>query len=125
MEKILIEVVAPMLSSIELSHTGSELVFSCLGLKGKDRKACTEAYPDDWKEAVGYLSRWIKEIARLYRHRIRVRIIDAQSPLGLWKQLRHRVFKFPAFIVDKKHTYIGWNYSELETIIDNRIENSR
>lgn len=123
MNRILIEVVAPMLSSVEMSHFGSEVIFSCLGLKEEDRHACRDAYPHDWKEAVDYLSGWIEEISRLYRHRILIRVIDAQSPLGFWKQLRHRVFRFPAFIVDKKHTYAGWDYRKLENLIDARLQN--
>jgi len=41
----------------------------------------------------------------------------------LWKQLRYHVFRFPAFIVDKKHTYVGWDHEELEALIDDRIRN--
>jgi hypothetical protein len=58
---------------------------------------------------------------RLYRHRVRIRIIEAQSPLGIWKQLRHRVFKFPAFIVNKRRAYVGWNHEELESLIDAEV----
>ncbi len=82
----------------------------------------TEEYPEEWKQAVSFLSEWIKEIASLYRHRIRIRVIDAQSPMGFWKQIRHRVFRFPAFIVDKKSTYMGWDSEELEALIDQRIQ---
>ena len=123
MKPIYLEVVAPMLSSTEISSRGSGFILGCMGLRSKDRKACTDEYPDDWKEAVDYLSRWVAQISRLYRHRIRIEIIDAQSPLGFWKQIRHRVFRFPAFIVDRKKTYIGWDYEELEAIIDDRIHN--
>ena len=121
MNKILVEVVAPMLSCVEMNNSGSELIFACLGLQDRDRNSCTEAYPEDWKKAVAYVTKWIDELRRLYRHRIFIRVIDAQSPLGFWKQLRHRLFRFPAFIVDKKLTYIGWDYSELESLIDRRI----
>ncbi len=121
MNTILIEIVAPMLSTLEMSSRGYGLITASLGLNGKYRSASVNEYPDDWKEAVDYLSRWVEEISRLYRHRIRIDIIDAQSPFGFWKQIRHRVFRFPAFIVDRKKTYIGWDYQELETIIDGRI----
>lgn len=121
MKRVLLEVVAPMLSCVEMNHSGFKWVFSSLGLNEKDRNCCTSSYPQDWKEAVDYLSGWIDEISRLYRHRILIRIIDAQSPLGFWKQLRHSVFRFPAFILDKEHTYVGWDYRELERLIDARI----
>jgi len=50
-------------------------------------------------------------------------VIEAQSPLGLWKQIRHRVFKYPAFIVDGKKTYVGFDCEELGALIDERIKN--
>ena len=122
MKPVLLEVVAPMLSSVEMGCRGCSAIMGSLGLKDQDRKSCVDGYPDDWKFAVGSLSEWISELLRLYRHRIKIRVIDAQSPHGLWKQLRHRVFKFPAFIVDKKKTYIGWEYAELEALIDESIK---
>ena len=121
MDTILVEIVAPMLSTLEISSRGYGLISDSLGLTGKYRSASLNEYPEDWKEATGYLTRWVEEISRLYRHRIRIDIIDAQSPIGLWKQLRYRVFRFPAFIIDRKKTYIGWDYNELEAIIDGRI----
>jgi len=121
MNTILVEIVAPMLSALEISSRGYSLISDSLGLTGKYRSASLNEYPEDWKEATGYLTRWVEEISRLYRHRIRIDIIDAQSPIGLWKQLRYRVFRFPAFIIDREKTYIGWDYKELEAIIDGRI----
>ena len=121
MKPVLVEVVAPMLSSVEMSCRGCGAIMGSLGLKEQDRRDCADGYPDDWKCAVGSLSEWIGELFRLYRHRIKIRIIDAQSPVGLWKQLRHRVFKFPAFIVDKKRTYVGWEHAQLEALIDESI----
>ena len=121
MNPIRIEIVAPMLSTLDMSSRGYGLVSAALGLNGKCRRAAVNEYPDDWKDAMAYLTRWVNEISRLYRHRVRIHIIDAQSPIGLWKQLRHRVFRFPAFIVDRKKTYVGWDYRELEALIDGRI----
>ena len=119
---VLVEVVAPMLSSVEMSCRGCGAIMQSIGMRSQDRKSCVDGYPDDWKFAVASLSKWIGDLSRLYRHRIMIRIIDAQSPFGLWKQLRHKVFKFPAFIVDKKKTYIGWEYAELEALIDECIK---
>ena len=121
MNTVLLEVVAPVLSGVEMGCRGCGFILGTVGLRNKYRNALAEEYPDDWKQAVGYLAEWIKEISSLYKHRIKIRVIDAQSPLGFWKQLRHRVFRFPAFIVDKKGTYIGWDSQELEALIDERI----
>jgi hypothetical protein len=124
MNPIHLEVVAPMLSTVEMSCRGCGSIFDYLGLRSKYRRTCANEYPDDWKEAADYLSKWIRDISSLYQHRIQIRVIDAQSPMGLWKQLRHRVFRFPAFIVDRRKTYIGWDYKELEALIDERIHGS-
>jgi len=121
MNPILLEVLAPMLSMMDINFWGYSSIAASLGLKSNHRNACMNEYPDDWKEAVDYLSEWIHEVSDLYRHRIRIRVIDAQSPMGFWKQLRYRLYRFPAFIVDKKGKYIGWDYQELETLIDERL----
>lgn len=121
MDTIILEVIAPMLSTVEMSSRGSGFIFGYVGLKDKYRETCTKEYPDEWKLAVSRLSEWIQEIANLYRHRLQIHVIDAQSPLGLWKQIRHRVFRFPAFIVDSKRTYVGWDTEKLESLIDERI----
>ena len=123
MNPVHLEVVAPMLSTVEMSCRGCSFIYSYLGLKSKYRDACINEYPDDWKQAVDYLSKWICDLSRLYRHRIQIRVIDAQSPLGMWKQIRYRLFRFPAFIVDQKRMYIGWDPKEVEALIDERIHN--
>lgn len=121
MNTIRVEIVAPMLSALEMGSRGYGLIADSLGMTGQYRRMSLSEYPQDWKEAIAYLTQWVEEISRLYRHRVRIDIIDAQSPFGFWKQLRHRVFRFPAFIIDRKKTYIGWDYRELEAIIDDRI----
>lgn len=124
MTPVYLEVIAPMLSSVEMSCSRCGFVFDYLGLKRKYRNICADEYPEDWKQAAVYLSDWIREISLLYRHRIRIRIIDAFTPLGFWKQIRHSVFRFPAFIVDQRGTYIGWDPGELEALIDEKIRNA-
>jgi len=121
MVPVLVEIVAPVLWSMDMSCRGCGIAFDVAGLKEKDRSACLDSYPEEWKIATAHLSDCIREISRLYRHRVKIRLIDAQSPLGLWKQIRHKVRKCPAFIIDRKETYVGWDSRELETVIDQRI----
>lgn len=121
MNPIIVEVIAPTLASPGLTFRGFGLLTGQVGLQKKYADACSEEYPDDWKEAVASLSRWIRELSSLYRHRVCIRIIDAFSPLGLWKQIRWGLHRFPAFIVDRKLTYMGWEAEKLEFLIDERI----
>ena len=121
MKPVVLEVMAPMLNNIEMSCRSCRFMFDAVGVGQKLRNISENEYPEDWKQAVAYLSDWLHEITNLYRHRLQIKVIDAQSPLGLWMQIRHRLFRFPAFIVDKKRTYIGWDSEELEALIDERI----
>ena len=121
MTPVLLEVIAPMISGTEMSCRGCGLILETTGVRAKYRRACAEEYPEDWKMASSIPSELVQSISKLYRHRIRIRLIDAQSPVGIWKQIRHRVFRFPAFVVDQKQTYVGWDSRELETLIDARI----
>ena len=73
------------------------------------------------KKEFSKLSDWICELSRLYRHRIRIRLIDAKSPLGIYKSLIHHFRIYPTFIIEKKDVYSGWNQQELESLVDLRI----
>jgi hypothetical protein len=92
------------------------------GLNRKQRAASVAEYPEDLKETTDRLCRWLGNISALYQHRLRVRVIDPLSPLGIWKQLRHGVRRFPAFIVDRRHTLVGWDADRLESIIDRCLQ---
>ena len=60
---------------------------------------------------------WIRELASRYRDRLLIKLIDAQSILGFYKSLRHWVREYPAFIVERKETYVGWDKSRLESLL--------
>jgi hypothetical protein len=80
-----------------------------------------EEYPPDMKEDSVQLSKLLHELYDLYKHRISVRLIDAQSPLGIYKSLVHRFRVYPTFIIDKKEVCRGWDRKKLEELIDGRI----
>ncbi|MFB0508134.1 MAG: hypothetical protein ACETWT_15510 [Thermodesulfobacteriota bacterium] len=78
-------------------------------------------YPEEIKDEFLRLSNWIRELVRLYQHRIFIRVIDAHSPMGILKSLWHRVWKCPAFIVEGKDKYVGWDTERLEALIDRHL----
>ena len=63
-----------------------------------------DEYPLDLKEEYLKLCDWIRELTRTYEERLLIRLIDAQSILGVYKSLRHWVRKYPAFIVEGQET---------------------
>jgi hypothetical protein len=76
-----------------------------------------EEYPLDLKEEYLKLCDWIRELTRLHKDRLLIRLIDAQSILGFYKSFRHWVRKYPAFIVEGKETYTGWDKNRLESLL--------
>ena len=100
-----------------------QILFDQSGLDEKLHQKEMEEYPPDLKEEYLELSDWIRELTRLYKHRLLVRVIDAQSPLGIYKSLRYRIRTYPAFIVEGKETYTGWDKSQLEHLLDKYIQN--
>jgi hypothetical protein len=101
-----------------------QILFDQAGLDKKIHQKEMEEYPPDLKEEYMKLSDWIRELSRLYKHRLLIKLIDVQSPLGIYKSLRHRIRTYPGFIVEGKETYIGWDKSQLESLLDKYIQNS-
>jgi len=101
-----------------------QVLFDQAGLDKKIHQKEMEEYPPDLKEEVMKLSDWIRELSRLYKHRLLIKLIDVQSPLGIYKSLRHRIRTYPGFIVEGKETYIGWDKSQLESLLDKYIQRS-
>lgn len=94
-----------------------EVLFGQAGLDQKFHQKEMDEYPLDLKEEYLKLSDWIRELIRLHRDRLLIKLIDAQSFLGFYKSLRHWVRKYPAFIVEGKKTYTGWDKSRLESLL--------
>ena len=101
-----------------------QVLFDQTGLDKKIHQKEMEEYPPDLKEEYTKLSDWIRELTRLYKHRLLIKLIDVQSPLGIYKSLRYWIRTYPTFIVEGKETYTGWDKSQLESLLDKYIQNS-
>jgi hypothetical protein len=101
-----------------------QILFDQAGLDKKVHQKEMEEYPPDLKEEYTKLSDWIQELNHLYKHRVLIKLIDVQSPLGIYKSLRHRIRTYPTFIVEGKETYTGWDKNQLESLLDKHIKNS-
>jgi len=120
MKPVTIEVVSHLLTTY--SHCiRCGLMFRESGLEREVTNKDREEYPPDLQEESLKLSEWMCELSRLYRHRVRIRLIDAKSPLGIYKSLLHRFRTYPTFIIEKEDVYSGWNEQELESLLDLRI----
>ncbi len=123
MKPILLEIVAKVLTSWGQCRRCKPL-FDQAGLDEKFRHEEMEGYPPDLKEEYAALSDWIRELNGLYKHRLLIKLIDAQSPLGIYKSLRYRIRSYPTFIVEGKETYAGWDKGQLERLLDKYVGTS-
>ncbi len=120
MESILIEVITPTLANLEIGCHGCQVFMGLSGIRSRNRKASSQEFPPGVYEGNQRIIECLNELHSLYRDRIRVRIIDALSLEGLWKQLRHRVFHLPAWIVDGHVSYSGLDPCRLSALIDQK-----
>ena len=123
MKPVLLEIVTRVLATFDHCRH-CMLLFEETGLQGKLHQKSMDEYPQDVAEEYVQLSDWIRELNRLYKHRLRIRIIDAQSLLGFYKSLRHRIRKYPTFIVGGQDRYTGWDKAQLEGLLDQHIQAS-
>ena len=121
MKTISVEVVSRVLTTFQ--HCAScGTVFRETGVEDAVNKEALAEYPQDLQEEFLKLSDLIRELRRLYQHRIRIELINAQSPLGIYKTLRHHIRQYPAFIVEKKDVCVGWDWQKLSDVVDMHIK---
>ena len=95
-----------------------------VGLREKRDRQILNDYPDDLKEDYLFLSNWIRELSQKYRENILIKVIDAQSLQGVVKSIRHRIFRYPTFIIDKKKKYTGKDKERLDALLQEHFRSS-
>jgi hypothetical protein len=98
-----------------------ETLYEQSGIGAKVQQEILREYPAEMEAEYRQLSAWIAAISQQYSQQIMIRLIDPQSGLGLWKSLRYWVRQYPAFIVNGKTKYIGWDRHELDGILQKAI----
>ncbi len=65
-------------------------------------------YPEEVKAEFLRVSTWIRDMRRQHGNRLRIVLVDPQSLGGIWKLLRHRIRRYPTFLVDGTQRLVGW-----------------
>jgi hypothetical protein len=121
MQAVRLEVVSRVMITTFAHCRQCDFLFKATGLEEKYHQAAMEEYPADVKEEYVQLCNWIRELARRYQGQLFIKLIDVQSPLGLYKSLRYRIRKYPGFIVAGKEVYTGWDKGELQSLLDKHL----
>ncbi len=99
-----------------------ELTFQEMGIGERlRRQEAAEALPEDLARDYQALSDWVRDIVTRYGPRIHVKVIDAASIEGVLASLRHRVFRYPAVVVDGTEKSVGSDLRAAQPIIERRL----
>ncbi|HWP63869.1 MAG TPA: DUF1525 domain-containing protein [Candidatus Binatia bacterium] len=85
-----------------------ELTFGRVGLAEKIRRdQAATSLPEDLGREFERLVDWADQLVRQYGPRVHLRVVDAASVEGVLHSLRHRVFRYPAVLVDGRVVVVG------------------
>ncbi|HLY67913.1 MAG TPA: hypothetical protein VKU60_20410 [Chloroflexota bacterium] len=70
-------------------------------------------------EAIGS---WVTETAQRYGSRVRFKLIDAASMLGLFKSIRHRARRFPVFVFNGGERLPGFDPIQLDRALSRHLD---
>jgi hypothetical protein len=98
-----------------------ELWLKHTGVRAEVNQEHRADFPPELLEESDRLAEWIGQVAQRYGRTIRIRVMDPQSVQGLWKSLRHGIHRYPAFIINGRLTYIGWDRDQLEALLEQAI----
>ena len=116
MKPIRLDVIAPTLQGLGMC-IACELVMAEADMGDHPADRALDEYPQEWKEEYQRLTDWVYDLAHRYGDRIRIKVIDPQSPEGLLKSLRYRVRSYPTWVVDGKTRVVGWDLESLEATL--------
>lgn len=94
-----------------------ERLFSEAGIGTEVRREMQAGYPPEILEEAGRLSAWLRELSARWGQQLHIRVVDPQSPEGLYKSLRYSVHRYPTFIINRHTKYTGWDPEPLERLI--------
>ena len=121
MQPVLLEVVSRVITTFDYCRHCEFLVKEA-GVDEKHQQKEMDEYPADVKEEYVQLCNWIRELVRRYQDQLVVKLIDAQSLLGIYKSLRHGIRAYPAFIIAGRKVYTGWDKIQLMTVLGKYVQ---
>jgi hypothetical protein len=114
---VLLEVLAHIPTDFfHCSHC--EQIFDVAGIGAAVHREILAAYPPKVLEEAQRLATWLQDVSAQYGEQLHIRIVDPQSVEGFFKSLRHRVRRYPTFIINGRTKYTGWEPAALERLLE-------
>lgn len=100
-----------------------EVVWSQVGLAQRFRadQRSSEQLPQDLQTQYHAISDWVLDACERFGERLQVRLVDAASIEGVWKAIRHRVRRFPVFVIDGSERVRGFDTARLDAELEARL----
>jgi hypothetical protein len=101
-----------------------ELVWNQVGLGARvhQEQRRSGLLPADLEAEYAAVSDWAYDAAGRYGDRLSIKVVDAASLEGVVKALRHRVRRFPAFVVGGQKLAAGFDRERLDAALAERLE---
>lgn len=103
-----------------------EVVWNQIGLGQRWRADQRSAgqLPPDLQAEYAAISDWIVDASERYGRCLQVTVVDAASIEGFWKALRHRIRRFPSFVIDGKRRITSFDRERLDAELAARFSPS-
>jgi hypothetical protein len=88
-------------------------------LHAEQRKS---SLPEELQAEYAAISDWVRQAFDRYGDRLTVKVVDVASVEGLYKAIRHRARRFPAFIIDGEERFIGFDPVRLNSALTARLD---
>ncbi len=120
MRQVELEVIAPILGSFD--HCAHCQVFlDAAGVGGAVHQQDLDAYPPELRAEFQALSDFLLGLESRYGAQLVIRVVDPGSLRGMWQAIRHRVRRYPTFIVDGAERITGLAPAEIDHAIRSHL----
>jgi hypothetical protein len=99
-----------------------EIVWDSVGFSKPIRaEQRNNALPPDLQAEFTAIADWVASAHARYGDRLQVKVVDVASVEGVFKAIRHRARRFPAFVVDGSERIIGFDRQRLDVALAQRL----
>ena len=103
--------------------THCEVVWQETGFsQGLRKEQVASALPADLTQEYQSVSDWVRRLFRVHCDRVVVKVIDAASPEGFIKTLRHGLRRYPAVIVGGRAKFSGTDFAPADAEITRQLQ---
>ncbi len=116
MSRVSLEVIAPLISGAKhCSHC--QVFLEDAGVSEPVQQEELNSVPEEMWQEYARLSQLVRDLSRRYGTQLTISLIDPHTPVGLWKSVRHWVRSYPAFIVNGRAKYVGWDLEAVDSLV--------